>query len=98
VSAAVLVAVAGSVLFAGIAPALGRRLPPAVATRLLVAGSLAVTASTMFVLAVVAFTWVAQLPEIAAFGSWSTVVVQHDDPIPAPVAIGSALLLPLLGA
>jgi Peptidase family M48 len=87
-----------SVLFAGTAPALGRRLPPAVATRMLVAGSLAVTASTMFVLAVVAFTCVGQLPEIAAFGPWSTVVLQHDDPIPTPVAIGSALLLPLLGA
>jgi Zn-dependent protease with chaperone function len=98
VSTAVLVVIAVSLLFAGTAPVLGRRLPPAVATRLLVAGSLAVTASTMFVLAVVAFTWVGQLPEIAALGSWSIVVLQHDDPIPAPVAIGSALLLPLLGA
>src|SRR4051794_22224681 len=87
-----------SLLFAATAPALGPRLPPAVATRVLVTGSLAVTASTMFVLAVVAFTWVGQLPEIAALGPWSAVALKHDDPIPDLAAIGSALLLPLLGA
>jgi hypothetical protein len=65
---------------------------------MLVAGSLAVTASTMFVLAVVAFTWLGQFPEIAALGSWSAATLQHDNPIPGPAAIGSALLLPLLGA
>jgi Zn-dependent protease with chaperone function len=98
VIAAVLVAIAVSLLFAATAPTLGRRLPPALATRVLVAGSLAVTASTMFVLAVVAFTWVGQLPGIAALGPWSTVILRHDDPIPGPAAIGSALLLPVLGA
>ena len=54
-SIAVLVTMALSVLFAATAPALGRRLPPTLATRLLVTGSLAVSASTLFVLAVVAF-------------------------------------------
>ena len=96
-TAAVVAVIAVSLLFAATAPVLGRRLPPALATRLLVIGSLVVTASTMFVLAVVAFTWVGQLPEIAALGPWSTVALQHDDPIPGPAAVGSALLLLLLG-
>ena len=65
---------------------------------MLVAGSLAVTASTLFVLAVVAFTWVGQLPEIAALGPWSTATLRQDDPIPDPAAIGATLLLPLLAA
>ena len=87
-----------SLLFAATAPALGRRLPPALATRVLVVGSLVVTASTLFVLAVVAFTWVGQLPEIAALGPWSTATLRHDDPIPDSAAIGATLLLPLLAA
>jgi hypothetical protein len=98
VTAAVLAAIAVSLLFAAAAPSLGRRLPPALAARALVVGSVVVTASTMFVLAIVAFTWIGQLPEIAALGSWSTAALQHDDPIPGVAAIGAALLLPLLGA
>src|SRR5690348_15260993 len=95
---AVTVAVLGSLLFAAAAPPLGRRPPPAVATRVLVTGSLVVTASTLFVLAFVAFTWVGQLPEIAALGPWSTATLQHSDPIPPPAALGAALLLPVLAA
>jgi Zn-dependent protease with chaperone function len=98
VSTAVLVTLALSVLFAATAPALGRRLPPAPATRLLVTGSVAVSASTVFVLAVVAFTWIGQLPQIAALGPWSVATLRQDDPIPDPAAIGAALLLSLLAA
>ena len=97
-SIAVLVTMALSVLFAATAPALGRRLPPTLATRMLVAGSLVVSASTLFVLAVVAFTWIGQLPEIAALGPWSTATLRQDDPIPDPAAIGATLLLSLLAA
>ncbi len=95
---AALVALVVSLIFAAVAPGLGRRLPPALATRVLVAGSLAVTGSTVFVLAVVAFTWIGQLPEVAALGPWSSTALHHDSPIPPGVAIGSALLLPVLGA
>jgi Zn-dependent protease with chaperone function len=95
---AAIVVIVVSLLFAATAPALGRRLPPALATRVLVAGSVAVTASTIFVLGVVAFTWVGQLPEVAALGPWSAAALHHDSPIPDAAAIGSALLLPLLGA
>ena len=84
VSIAVLVTMAVSLLFAATAPALGRRLPPTLATRVLVAGSLAVTASTLFVLAVVAFTWVGQLPEIAALGPWSTATLRQRRSDPRP--------------
>ena len=95
---AALIALAVSLVFAATAPGLGRRLPPALAARALVAGSLAVTASTIFVLAVVAFTWIGQLPEVAALGPWSSTALHHDSPIPAAAAIGSGLLLALLGA
>ncbi len=95
---AVLVALVVSLIFAAVAAGLGRRLPRALATRVLVAGSLAVTGSTVFVLAVVAFTWIGQLPEVAALGPWSSTALHHDSPIPAGAAIGSALLLPVLGA
>jgi Zn-dependent protease with chaperone function len=95
-SIAVVLTLAVSLLFAATAPALGRRLPPAPATRVLVLGSLAVTASAIFVLAVVAFTWVGQRPEIAALGPWSTVALRRADPIPHSAAVGAALLLPLL--
>jgi len=98
VTTAALVALVVSLIFAAVAPGLGRRLPPALATRVLVAGSLAVTGSTVFVLAVVAFTWIGQLPEVAALGPWSSTALHHDSPIPPGVAIGSALLLPVLGA
>ena len=97
-SVAVVVTLAVSLLFAATAPTLGRRMPPAPATRVLVVGSLAVTASGIFVLAVVAFTWVGQLPDIAALGPWSTVALRRADPIPNSAAIGAALLLPLLAA
>ena len=90
--------IAVSLLFAVTGPTLGRRLPPALATRVLVAGSLAVGVSTIFVLAVVAFTWVGQLPEIAALGPWSRVALRGADPIPDTAAIGSAVLLLLLAA
>ena len=95
---AALIALAVSLVFAATAPGLGRRLPPALATRALVTGSLAVTASTIFVLAVVAFTWIGQLPEVAALGPWSSAALHHDSPIPAAAAVGSGLLLALLGA
>jgi Zn-dependent protease with chaperone function len=97
-SIAVVTTLAVALLFAATAPTLGRRLPPAPATRVLVVGSLTVTASAVFVLAVVAFTWVGQLPDIAALGPWSTVALRRADPIPDSAAIGAALLLSVLTA
>jgi hypothetical protein len=51
VRTAVIVAVAVSVLVAAAGPALGRRLPPAVGTRLLVAAAVLVAGCCVFVLA-----------------------------------------------
>jgi Zn-dependent protease with chaperone function len=97
-SIAVMVTLAVSLLFAATAPTLGRRLPPAPATRVLVVGGLTVAASGIFVLAVVAFTWLGQRPDIAVLGPWSAVALRRADPIPQSAAIGAALLLPLLAA
>jgi hypothetical protein len=86
---AVLLCIAVTVLFAAAAPALGRKLPPAMATRLLVPASLAVAASGVFVLGVVAFTWIGQFPPIAQYGSWSPTALRAMSRIPAwPAACG----------
>lgn len=92
---AVTVAVLVGLLFAAAGPQLGRRLAPALATRLLVPASLAVASSTVFVMAVMAFTWVGQFPEVAEQGPWSPDTLRATSPIPASVAItSSALLVP----
>jgi Zn-dependent protease with chaperone function len=72
---------------------LGRRLPPALATRLLVAASVLVAGCSVFVLGVMAFTWIGQLPPVAALGDWSATDLRSADPIPTEVAAGSAALL-----
>ena len=95
---AVVTALAVSVVFTVLGPRLGRRLPPAAAVRLLVPASLLSAASTVFVLAVVAFTWLGQLPAVAAVGPWSADRLRRIDPIPAEVAIVSAVLLTAVAA
>jgi Zn-dependent protease with chaperone function len=98
VRAAVLVALAVSLLVAAAGPGLGRRLPPAAATRLLVPASVLVAACSVLVLGVTAFTWVGQLPPIAALGQWSAADLRSADPIPTGIAAASAaLLLPAAG-
>jgi hypothetical protein len=78
VRAAVIVAVAVSLLVAAAGPVLGHRLPPAAAARLLVATSVVVAGRSVFVTGVMAFTWIGQLPLVAAFGGWSAAaLVQH---------------------
>lgn len=90
-------AVCGAILailaFAVTAPRIGRHLSPALATRLLVPASVATAASTLFVLGVLAATWVGQLPVIAAFGPWSTSRLDAADPVPDPIAALSLVLL-----
>jgi Peptidase family M48 len=86
-------AVLAIVAFAVLAPPLGRRLPPATATRSLAPATLAMAAATVFVLGVVAFTWLGQFPVIAALGPWSTSRLDATDPVPDPVAVASLVLL-----
>jgi peptidase M48-like protein len=78
---------------------LGTRLPPATAVRLLTLTMLVTALATGFVLAVAAFTVVAQVPAIATIGRWSVAVIRRGGTIPtaAGVAAGAAVLL-LLGA
>ena len=96
--AAIIIAVAVSLLLAATGPALGRRLPPAVGARLLVAASVLVAGCSVFVLGVMAFTWVGQLAPVAAFGQWSVADLRSADPIPTEIAAASTvLLLPAAG-
>lgn len=86
-------AVLAVALFAIAAPRLGGHLPPALATRLLVPASLVMAASTLFVLAVLALTWLGQLPAVAAIGPWSASRLDATDPFPDYVAAASGVLL-----
>jgi hypothetical protein len=90
---AIAVALVASGLFVVLGPCLGRRLPPAVAVRLLVPASLVVAGSGVFVLAVMAFTWIGQLPEVAEIGPWSSTTLHASNPIPAAAAALSGVLL-----
>jgi len=93
VRAAVIIAVAASLVIAASGPVMGRRLPPAVGARLLVAAAVLVAGCSVFVLGVMAFTWIGQLPPIAAVGEWSITDLRSADPIPTEIAAGSAVLL-----
>lgn len=79
---------------------LGRRLPPATAVRLMTATMLATALATGFVLAVAAFTVLAQLPTIAALGRWSVEALRTGDPISvsAGVAAGVTVIALLTAA
>ncbi|NES17225.1 MULTISPECIES: M48 family metalloprotease [Micromonospora] len=87
------IAIAVSLLVAAVGPGLGRRLPPAAGTRLLVAASVLVAGCSVFVTGVMAFTWIGQLPPVAAFGGWSAVALRSTSPIPARLAAASTVLL-----
>jgi Zn-dependent protease with chaperone function len=93
VTAAVCGAVLAVVIFAVTAPRLGRHLPPALATRLLVPTTLVMAAATVIVLGLLASTWLAQLPPIAAMGTWSASRLDAYDPVPDPLAAISLVLL-----
>ncbi|MBX6385184.1 MAG: M56 family metallopeptidase [Microbispora sp.] len=74
---------------------LGRRLPPANATRLLVAAGMACAVSSVAALALLAGTYVGQVPLVAALGDWSARLVHSLDPVPP--LIGQLALLALGG-
>jgi len=72
------------------APALSRRLPPATGTKLLTGSAVLTAVATSFVLAVLAFTLIGQLPLVAALGHWSGSTLAAATPIPA---LGAAAAL-----
>ncbi len=90
---AFLVAVLAVLAFSACGPRLGRRLRPAVATRLLVIGTVAAALVTLLIMAQVAATAIAQLPAVARAGDWSRQVLDATDPVPVPVAVLSATML-----
>jgi len=71
-------------------PRLAHRLPPAVATRLLVTAAAAVAGSMVIIGGLLGLTWLARLPEVVELGPWSAVALRADSPVPVVVAIGAA--------
>lgn len=70
-----------------------RRLPPRPAAWALACAALVAAAGWAGSLALLAFTGVAQIPEIAAEGRWSVAVLRAEDPVYLFVAAASALVL-----
>src|SRR4051812_28014320 len=89
---AVLLGAAATLALAGFGPGLSQRLPPPIATRLLGAAAVVIAAITLWVLGVLAFTAIAQVPLVAAFGDWSTTILRATDPVPMWVGIASGLI------
>ena len=94
-TAAAVIGIVVIVVYALAAPVLSRRLPPAVATRLLVVAGAVAAASGVFILGVLAFTWIGQFPLIAAQGGWSPTALRGDSPVPPGPAIVSGALVGL---
>src|SRR4051794_19138581 len=89
------IGIAAIVVYALAAPAVPRRLPPAAATRLLVPAGVVAAASGVFILGVLAFTWIGQFPLVAAEGAWSPTTLRGDSPVPPGPAIVSGALVGL---
>ena len=94
-TAAAVIGIVAIVVYALAAPAVSRRLPPAAATRLLVPAGLLAAASGVFILGVLAFTWIGQFPLVAAQGAWSPAALRSDSPVSAGPAIVSSALVGL---
>jgi hypothetical protein len=92
-TAAVCGAVLAVIIFAITAPGLGRRLPPALATRLLVPTTLVMAVATVLVLGLLASVWLGQLPLVAEVGAWSVSRLDAYDPVPDPLGAISLVLL-----
>ncbi|MFI0151378.1 M56 family metallopeptidase [Streptomyces lydicus] len=80
-----------------LAPWLSRRLAPRPAAWALACVALVTTVGWTGSLALLAFTGVAQIPQVAAEGRWSVPVLRAEDPVHLTVAVVSALIL-LAGA
>jgi Zn-dependent protease with chaperone function len=92
---AAVIGIVAIVLFALAALPVSRRLPPAAATRLLVPAGLLAATSGVFILGVLAFTWIGQFPLVAAQGAWSPTALRSDSPVPPGPAIVSGALVGL---
>ncbi len=82
-----------SALFGLAAPALARRLPPALSTWLLSTGSLVAAAASSASLGLLALVVCAQLPLVAAAGQWSDAVLQSASGVPSWEGVVAAVLV-----
>ncbi len=85
-----------SVLFGLAMPALSRRLPPRQATWLLSAGSAVLAVAAAASLGLLALTYAARLPQIAAIGHWPVRALERQDPVREPVAIAAVVAVLVL--
>ncbi|MEU0966043.1 M56 family metallopeptidase [Streptomyces sp. NPDC005917] len=89
----VYVPLAVTALVTVLAPRLARRLAPRPAAWALACAALVTTVGWTGSLALLAFTAVAQIPEVAAEGRWSVPALRAEDPVHLIVALVSALVL-----
>jgi Zn-dependent protease with chaperone function len=82
-------------VFAVTAPAAGRRLPPAAAVRVLVVGSVLAAGAGAFALAAAAFVEVAQWGAVARWGEWSPAALRAGSELPPVVNVGCGVLVVL---
>jgi hypothetical protein len=94
---AVLVVLTSGGLFAVSAPRLAAWLAPAVAVRVLVPASVAITAAGWFVLGVAGFFWVGQQPEVAEYGPWDPRVLAATTPFSRTSSMTATVLLAAAG-
>lgn len=90
---ALCVPLVASLLLWGSARQVGRRLPPALAVRLLTAALLVCALATGFALAVAGALVLAQIPVLAALGHWSARVVAAGGPVPVAVGVVAAVVV-----
>jgi Zn-dependent protease with chaperone function len=82
-----------TVVLSVLAPRPARRLAPRPAAWALACAALVTTVGWTGSLALLAFTGIAQIPEVAAEGRWSVAVLRAEDPVHLTVAIAGALVL-----
>lgn len=76
-----------------LAPSAARRLAPRPAAWALACAALVTTVGWTGSLALLAFSGIAQIPEVAQEGRWSVTVLRAEDPVHLTVAVTSALVL-----
>ncbi|MDT0469936.1 M56 family metallopeptidase [Streptomyces gibsoniae] len=82
-----------SAVLAVLGPRLSRRLPPRPAAWALACAALVTAIGWAGSLALLAFTGLAQVPQVAAEGRWSVAALRAEDPVYRIVAAASALVL-----
>jgi Peptidase family M48 len=87
-----------SALLAVAGPWSAGRMPPRLATRLLLAAGLTSAVSSLIALALLAATLVGQVPLVAAAGTWSREVLHRYDPVSPVVAELAGAVLVALGS